>query len=275
VLQLPGGDFLMGSEDADVNVGDGEGPVRRAEVSPFAVDAYAASNDDFAQFVADTGYVTEAEQIGCSFVFAGFLPGRLRAVSPRVQAAPWWASVDGAAWMRPEGPGSDLAGRGRHPVVHVSWRDAEAYATWVGGRLPTEVEWEYMARGGLEQARFPWGDELTPDGEHRCNIWQGRFPVRNDGADGYRGTAPVDAFPPNGFGLYNVTGNVWEMCADRWSAAGVVGGPFERVMRGGSYLCHASYCNRYRVAARTRSTADSSSGNQGFRVAYDATHGGH
>jgi formylglycine-generating enzyme required for sulfatase activity len=166
----------------------------------------------------------------------------------------------------------------------VSWHDAVAFSAWVGKRLPTEAEWEYAARGGLDQARFPWGDELTPDGEHRCNIWQGQFPTRNTAEDGYRGTAPVDAFPPNDFGLFNVSGNVWEWCADWWStthqATGSHGtGPQvspagpptgdSRVMRGGSYLCHDSYCTRYRVAARSSNTPDSSGGNLGFRCARD------
>jgi formylglycine-generating enzyme required for sulfatase activity len=171
--------------------------------------------------------------------------------------------VHGATWRAPEGPGSDLDGRLDHPVVHVSWHDAVAYCAWSGKRLLTEAEWEYAARGGLVQKRYPWGDELTPGGRHMCNIWQGQFPVRNTAEDGYRGTAPVDAFEPNGFGLYNVSGNVWEWCADPWGGDG-------RVMRGGSYMCHDSYCNRYRVAARTRNTADSSGGNLGFRCARDA-----
>jgi formylglycine-generating enzyme required for sulfatase activity len=158
-----------------------------------------------------------------------------------------------------------VADRLDHPVVHVSHRDAAAFCQWAGVRLPTETEWEYAARGGLEQARYAWGDELTPGGRHMCNIWQGTFPTRNTAEDGYVGTAPVRSFPPNGFGLYEVAGNVWELCDSPW-VPGEVDSP-ERVIRGGSYLCHASYCNRYRVAARTRTTVDSSTGNTGFRVA--------
>lgn len=173
--------------------------------------------------------------------------------------------MNGAWWRCPEGPGSDLDGRWDHPVVQVSWHDAAAYCKWAGKRLPSEVEWEYAARGGLDQARYPWGDELTPGGEHRCNIWQGQFPVRNTAEDGHVGTAPVEAFAPNGFGLHNVSGNVWEWCADRFTGASE-----NRAMRGGSYLCHDSYCNRYRVAARTSNTPDSASGNLGFRCAADA-----
>ncbi|TQM13761.1 formylglycine-generating enzyme required for sulfatase activity [Pseudonocardia kunmingensis] len=282
-VALPGGVFAMGSEDRDAVAGDGEGPVAPVRVRPFAIATCAVSNDEFAVFVEDTGYVTEAERFGWSFVFAGFLPGTLRGASPRPEGTPWWCGVQGAWWRSPEGPGSDLDGRGDHPVVHVSWHDADAYARWAGGRLPTEAEWEYAARGGLSGARFAWGDELTPGGEHRCNIWQGRFPTRNTAEDGYAGTAPVDAFPPNGYGLHNVAGNVWEWCADWWATehARTPGGEpvtdprgpdrgTAKLMRGGSYLCHDSYCNRYRVAARTSNSPDSSSGNQGFRIARDA-----
>ncbi len=264
MVELPGGAFLMGAEDAEGFPADGEGPVRAVRVAPFRIDAYAVSNDRFAEFVADTGYVTDAERLGWSYVFAGFLPGVLRRESPRPERTPWWCAVSGAAWMRPEGPGSSLRERGDHPVVHVSWCDAAAYAAWAGRRLPTEAEWEYAARGGLERRRYPWGDELDPGGEFRCNIWRGTFPTKNTAADGYRGTAPVDAFAPNGFGLYNVSGNVWEWCADAWSA-----GSAEKVIRGGSHLCHASYCNRYRVAARSANTPDSTSGHAGFRCAQD------
>ncbi len=269
----------MGTTDADANPLDGEGPVREVELSAFAIAPTQVTTAEFATFVDATGYVTEAEEIGWSFVFASFLPAALRASSPRVPEAPWWCAVDGATWRSPEGPGSDVADRADHPVVHVSWRDAEAYARWVGGRLPTEAEWERAARGGLVGARFPWGDELEPGGVHVCNIWQGRFPVKNTADDGFVGTCGVRAFPANGFGLFGVAGNVWEMVADRWSTdhgATRVRDPrgpdvgTSRVMRGGSYLCHDSYCNRYRVAARTQNTPDSSSGNQGFRVAFDA-----
>lgn len=279
MVELSGGTFRMGTDDREGFPSDGEGPVREVTVSPFLIDRCAVSNDEFARFVSDTGYVTEAERFGWSFVFAGLLPAAARRRLRRAPRTPWWGGLDGAFWLAPEGPGSDLSGRGDHPVVHMSWRDAVAYATWAGKRLPTEAEWEYAARGGLDQARYPWGDELTPGGEHRCNIWQGRFPTHNTAEDGYRGTAPVDAFPPNGFGLFNVSGNVWEWCADWWSTTFHITGPRvdpvgppagdSRVMRGGSYLCHHSYCNRYRVAARSSNTPDSSGGNLGFRCVRD------
>jgi formylglycine-generating enzyme required for sulfatase activity len=220
------------------------------------------SNEAFAVFVEETGYVTEAERWGWSFVFGGLLPDDF-APTRGVVAAPWWRQVEGACWSRPEGPQSDVADRPDHPVVHVSWDDANAYATWAGARLPTEAEWEYAARGGLVQEPFPWGAELVPDGEHRMNVWQGTFPSENTLEDGWLGTCPTTAFPPNGYGLHNMTGNVWEWCADRFDAQ-------HRVMRGGSYLCHESYCRRYRVSARSGNTPDSSAGNVGFRCAADA-----
>ncbi|MFF3259039.1 formylglycine-generating enzyme family protein [Streptomyces sp. NPDC002932] len=265
-VELPGGTFRMGSEDADANPGDREGPVREVRVAAFAIDAYAVTNDRFAAFAGATGYRTETEEYGWSYVFAKFLPGPLRKISPRPRQTPWWCAVQGARWDSPEGPGSHVRDRGDHPVVHLTWRDAQAFCQWAGARLPTEAEWEYAARGGLDQARYPWGDDLTPGGEHRCNIWQGTFPARNTAADGYAGTAPVHAYAPNAFGLHNAAGNVWEWSADPWHA----GTDDRRTMRGGSYLCHDSYCNRYRVAARTSNTVDSSSGNIGFRVAWPA-----
>lgn len=277
---LAGGQFLMGSTDPDSFPEDGEGPVRAVRISPYRLSAYAVTNAEFANFVERTGYVTEAERFGWSYVFAAFLPSSLRRTARRVEQTPWWCAVEGACWHAPEGPGSDTAaGRERHPVVHVSWNDAQAYCRWAGARLPTEAEWEYAARGGLRQRRYPWGDDLTPAGEHQCNIWQGSFPSKNTGEDGHRGTAPVDAYRPNGFGLYNMAGNVWEWCADWWSTnhtdrpcdnpAGPPTGT-AKVIRGGSYMCHHSYCNRYRVAARTNNTPDSTSGHMGFRLAYDS-----
>jgi formylglycine-generating enzyme len=279
MVRLPGGVFLMGTNTTEGFPEDGEGPVRKVKVSPFSMDRYTVTNRHFREFVEATGYRTEAEKFGWSFVFWLHIPrSRFQElVADRVPVAPWWCKVCGAKWSTPEGPGSDISTREDHPVVHVSWNDAAAFARWTGQRLPTEAEWEYAARGGLEQKLYPWGDELQPDGEHRCNIWQGEFPYYDTAEDGYSGTCPVDAFPPNGYGLYSITGNTWEWCADWFSAeyhktaacndpVGPRSGT-ARVTKGGSFLCHKSYCNRYRVAARTSNTPDSSSSNTSFRCA--------
>jgi formylglycine-generating enzyme len=259
-----GGSFLMGTEDADGFPQDREGPIREIDLPPFWIDPVAVTNARFAEFVDATGHRTEAETetAGWSFVFAGFLPDDFEATRG-IANAPWWRQVFGADWRHPEGPHSGIDDRADHPVVHVSWNDAKAFCAWSGTRLPHESEWEMAARGGLEQARFPWGDELEPGGRHAMNVWQGTFPNQNTGDDGWLGTAPVDAFEPNGVGILNTSGNVWEWCADRFDRQ-------TRAIRGGSYLCHASYCNRYRVAARSFNTPDSSTGNMGFRVARDA-----
>jgi formylglycine-generating enzyme required for sulfatase activity len=189
----------------------------------------------------------------------------------------WWVRVEKADWRKPGGPGTNIRKLQDHPVVHVSWNDAAAYAHWVGKRLPTEAEWECSARGGLDQARYPWGDELTPAGKHRCNIWQGSFPDNDTGDDGYTSTAPAKSFRANDFGLYNSAGNVWEWVQDwfdpRWHLSASMENPkgpefgSGKVIRGGSFLCHDSYCNRYRVGARTGNTPDSSTCHTGFRCA--------
>jgi formylglycine-generating enzyme len=280
MVKIPGGAFRMGYEGPLANAADGEGPVREVAVSPFWLDAAAVSNAQFAAFVAETDYVTEAERFGWSFVFGGFVPPEAAArVTRRVAGAEWWWVVEGACWKAPEGPGSQIAGRDDHPVVHVSWNDALAYCAWAGKRLPTEAEWEFAARGGLDGAIYPWGDTLAPDGRWHCNIWQGEFPMLNTLEDGFVGTAPVRSFEPNAYGLYQVSGNVWEWVADYWTTTHASGalrdprGPGEgrdRVRRGGSYLCHATYCNRYRVAARDHSHPQDATGNIGFRCAADA-----
>jgi formylglycine-generating enzyme required for sulfatase activity len=243
--------------------------------------ANTVTNAQFATFVKATGHVTGAETFGVSAVFHLAFQGRPADVVNRVAATPWWLAVRGASWRTPEGPGSDIARRQNHPVVHVSWDDAEAYCAWAGQRLPTEAEWEYAARGGLAQRRFAWGDELTPRGRWQCNIWQGNFPTRNSEEDGYLTTAPVKSYRANGFGLWQMAGNVWEWCADWFDPAYYAASPSEsptgpgggeaKVMRGGSYLCHDSYCHRYRVAARSSNTPESTAANIGFRCANDVS----
>jgi sulfatase modifying factor 1 len=271
--------FRMGDDSVWAYPGDGESPVHDVTLDAFRIDQFTVTNDAYARFADATGWRTDAERYGWSFVFSGLLPDDFPETSG-VVGAEWWRQVFGADWRHPEGRQADLDGRGDHPVVHVSWHDALAYCRWSGTRLPTEAEWECAARGGRVGAAFPWGDDLEPNGEHRMNVFQGTFPAANAAADGYVGTAPADAFPPNGFGLHNVTGNVWEWCTD-WLdlgayARGAVHDPRgpatgeRRVQRGGSYLCHLSYCRRYRVSARFGSEPTSSAGHTGFRVAADA-----
>lgn len=268
----------MGNNDPGGDPEDGESPRHRVVLDPFQMAAHCVTNAQYATFVRATGYRTIAEHVGSSFVFGGFLPDDF---SPTrgVAAAPWWREVPAASWKQPEGEGSDIDDRMDHPVVHVSWHDAMAFCAWSGTRLPTEAEWEFAARGGRSGARFPWGDDLEPNGEHRMNVFQGSFPSHNTAEDGWAGTCPVATFPPNDFGLWEMTGNVWEWCADWFSAETYGSSPVDnprgpgsgtrRVMRGGSYLCHESYCRRYRVDARSSNTPDSSAGNIGFRVARD------
>ncbi len=257
---IPAGTFRFGNDGPDAVPGDGEGPARVVAVAAFRIAAAAVSNAGFAAFVRATQYVTDAERLGSSFVFYLQVPVAARAAAQRVVTGlPWWLPVAAACWQRPEGPGSHVRARPGHPVVHVSWNDAQAYCDWAGARLPDEIEWERAARGGLEGKRFAWGDELLDGaGVPRCNVFRGAFP--NAPAPGWP-PAPVDARAgaANGFGLFNVCGNVWEWCADR-----LAGG--HRPLRGGSFLCHDSYCNRYRVAARSSNSESSSTGNIGFRV---------
>lgn len=275
----------MGSRDADGWTADGEGPVRDVEISPFYLGATTVTNEQFSKFIESTDYLTESERFGWSYVFMGQLPkSKQRKLKPdrSVKGLQWWYGVEGASWRKPEGPGSHLKTRMEHPVVHVSWNDAQAYCEWAGYRLPTEAEWEYAARGGLETQRFPWGSELKPEGKHRCNIWQGSFPTQNSAEDGYAWTAPAKSFKANPWGFYNMSGNIWEWCGDWFSPDWHVPaspktrinpkGPSTgtaRVIRGGSFLCHDSYCNRYRVGARTSNAPDSATTNMGFRVARD------
>jgi formylglycine-generating enzyme required for sulfatase activity len=279
--RLDGRPFLMGTDFEEMVLGDAEGAVRRVRLDGFYIDRFAVTNEQFAEFVRTTGYRTDSERIGWSFVFQGHIPqdryGDL--VAATLPGAPWWCKVNGASWRHPEGPDSSVERRRHHPVTHVSWNDAGAYARWIGKRLPTEAEWEFAARGGLEQKIYPCGDELTPGGRHLMNVWQGTFPDVDLAEDGYAGTAPVDEFPPNGFGLHNMTGNTWEWCYDwfdsAWHSTETQTNPVgpssgtSKVMKGGSYLCHRSYCNRYRVAARTSNERESSASNAGFRCVRD------
>ncbi|MEO6948603.1 MAG: formylglycine-generating enzyme family protein [Ginsengibacter sp.] len=282
MIILPGGSFLMGTNDEEGFPSDGEGPIREINLNPFYVGQTTVTNSQFSEFIKATpNYLTDAERYGWSFVFHGLLSEKDRNLNYQVAAStPWWKAVPGAQWNHPEGKDSNIDERMDHPVVHVSWNDAQAYCDWTGKRLLTEAEWEYAARGGLVQKKFPWGDELTPNGKDCCNIWQGQFPDYNSMDDGYMGTAPAKSFEPNGFGLYNSAGNVWEWCNDWFSKDFHKTGPRKnpsgpqqgesKVMRGGSFLCHHSYCNRYRVAARSSNTIDSSTSNIGFRCAVDA-----
>lgn len=276
VVGIPGGTALVGT-DRPALPPDGEGPARRVKLRPFRLDAHQVTNARFAAFVAATGYRTEAERHGWSYVFHLLIDGAKHDLAP--EGTPWWRRVDGAYWAAPEGPGSDVADRQDHPAIHIAWNDAAAFAAWAGGRLPTEAEWEHAAQGGTPGARFPWGEAEPTDTAVFCNIWQGDFPRRNTLADGFLGTAPVTSFAPNGYGLFNICGNAWEWCADPFRVRSLsqaakarnaaAAAERERVMKGGSYLCHISYCYRYRIAARSGRSPDTSAGHTGFRVAYD------
>ena len=274
-----GGSFLMGTNDQEQFRLDGESPIRKIHVDAFYIDIKTVTNRDFKVFIDKTGYKTDADKFGWSFVFYKFISRRISSeVKEAGSGAEWWRKVEGASWNHPEGPGSNIKNRMDHPVVHVSWNDAQAYCNWSGKRLPTEAEWEFSARGGLEQNKYPWGNNLTPKGEYRCNIWQGIFPDKNTKSDGYESTAPSLSFDPNGYGIYNASGNVWEWCNDWFTATHIKNdmtqknpkGPktgTTKVTKGGSYRCHDSYCNRYRVSARTATTPDTSTGHTGFRCA--------
>jgi sulfatase modifying factor 1 len=263
MVLVPGGTFDMGTDRGMAF----EGPIHRVTVGPFWIDRCEVTNREFARFVAATGYRTESEKQGFSGVF---LP-----------AAQEWRPVKGADWRHPEGPSSSLAGRDDQPVVHVSWDDAVAYAKWADKRLPTEAEFEWAARGGRTRGEYAWGDTFRPSGRPMANTWQGHFPEHDAGTDGYPRLAPVGRFPANGYGLYDIAGNVWEWTSDWFSegyyrtAEGAVnpGGPAtgtEKSIRGGSWLCSANYCTGYRVAARQHTPRDSALNNLGFRCVRSA-----
>ena len=287
MIRIEAGKYSIGFEGPEACESDGEGPVRGITLDSYCLDQTAVSNAQFAEFIEATGYVTESETFGWAHVFIGQLSNskqRKLRESKTVRGLHWWYAIEGAYWRKPEGPGSTIKKRMDHPVVSVSWNDATAYAVWAGKRLPTEAEWEVAARGTENsQNMYPWGRELEPDGKHRCNVWQGDFPNKNSAADGYQWTAPVTAYRKYDNGFYNLVGNVWEWCADSFHATwhakeseatrmnpkGPASGD-SRVMKGGSFLCHDSYCNRYRLGARTSNTPDSAATNLGFRCARDA-----
>ena len=285
MVRIAGGDFAMGS---DVFYRE-ERPARRATASSFWIDAHPVTNAQVAAFVDATGYRTLAEQQPDPALYpdadaALLCPGSLVFTQPPSRVGlgdyrQWWAYVPGASWRHPQGPESDLAGLADHPVVHVSFADATAYAAWAGKSLPTEIEWECAARGGLEGAAYPWGDEFAPGGRLMANTWQGEFPWQNTAIDGYERTSPVKSFPPNGYGLYDVAGNVWEWTATRYGnppgveetksccvpSSGLDAVDVRNVVKGGSHLCAPGHCLRYRPAARQGQTLDTSTSHIGFR----------
>jgi formylglycine-generating enzyme required for sulfatase activity len=294
MVWVPPGEFLMGSveeEYADAL------PRHRVVVRGFWMDATEVTNAQFAEFVAATGYVTVAERTPEARDFPNvppqrLVPGSLVFTPPQEEVGlddpyRWWRYVPGADWRHPEGPGSSIQDRMDHPVVHVCWYDAVAYATWAGKRLPTEAEWEWAARGGLKDQVYSWGNELRPAGRWLANVWQGRFPRENTLEDGFYATAPVASFPPNGYGLYDMAGNVWEWCADwyrpdyyayspRFDPTGppdsfdpAEPGVPKRVQRGGSFLCSELYCVRYKVGTRGKGAPDTGSNHVGFRCVKD------
>ena len=306
MVWIPGGEFSMGcklpSEGvctmATMNAVNDAQPIHRVYVDGFWMDKTDVTNEEFAKFVEATGYVTIAERTPTREEYPTAKPENLVAGSPVFTPPPkpvplddymqWWRYVPGANWRHPTGPGSDLKGKGNYPVVQVAYLDAVAYAKWAGKRLPTEAEWEFAARGGLSGKTYAWGDELRPGGKWMANIYQGQFPVKDTGEDGYAGIAPAAQYPPNGYGLYDMAGNVWQWCSDWYrpdcyaqlKAAGVVvarnpKGPDssydpgddqpQRVQRGGSFLCTDQYCTRYMMGTRGKGDIDTGDNNVGFR----------
>ncbi|HYE85463.1 MAG TPA: formylglycine-generating enzyme family protein [Vicinamibacterales bacterium] len=283
---IPAGEFTMGS-DADYGMSN-ERPARRVRVESFSIDEHPVTNAQFAAFVQATGYVTVAEQRPDWEELRKQLPPGTPKPPPDVlvpgsavftppsgpvpldDTEAWWRWTPGASWRHPEGPGSDISSRPDHPVVHVSWDDAMAFATWAGKRLPTEAEWEFAARGGSHGTRYAWGDTPPSPDDHRANIFHGQFPHHATNDDGFAGTSPVKAFPANGYGLYDMAGNVWQWTADRYRPSPADPEGDRRVIKGGSFLCHVSYCESYRPSARRGVPPDTGSSHVGFRLAQDA-----
>lgn len=298
MVKLPGGTFWMGTDDQAFP--DAQ-PSHLVTVGSFWIDKHEVTNLQFKKFVDATGYKTVAERVPLKADYPGvaekdLVPGSMVFSAPKnkadlTQPRMWWCNVAGACWKHPEGPGSDLKGRWNHPVVHVTWQDATEYAKWANKRLPTEAEFEYAARGGLDRKKYSWGDELLPNKRFLANLWQGKFPNQNSNEDGFVGTAPVGSYPANKFGLFDMTGNVWEWCADWYrpdyfastrSEKPLInpGGPLvshdpqepgslKRVIKGGSYLCTDQYCSRYIVGSRGKCEHRSSLSNVGFRCVRD------
>lgn len=282
---IPAGIFTMGSE----NFYPEERPLRQVTVAAFSMDKHLVTNAQYARFVAQTGYRTFAELPPDPALYpdadpALLVPGSLVFTRPNAPVSlrdyrAWWAYVPGACWRHPQGPDSTIASRGNHPVVQVTFGDAMAYAAWAGGTLPSEAQWEYAARGGLDGATYPWGDDVNPDGRFMANTWQGRFPWENLAQDGYEGTSPVMSYPPNGYGLFDVVGNVWEWTRSHYTRSHDVAAPHScctpatalnatqerKVVKGGSHLCAPNYCLRYRPAARQGQTLDTATSHIGFR----------
>jgi formylglycine-generating enzyme len=296
MVWIPGGTFLMGSDHHYPE----EAPAHKVSVDGFWMDVCTVTNHEFRRFVEVTGYVTFAERPANPDDYPGsktelLAPSSVVFIKPRQRVDlgdhyNWWAYVRGANWRHPRGPASSIKGLEKHPVVHIAFEDAEAYAKWAGKELPTEAEWEFAARGGLEGAEYVWGDELTPGGKHLANTFQGEFPRQNKIEDGYEWTAPVGSFPPNGYGLYDMAGNVWQWTTDWFQEHGKIespcctirnprGGDLEdsfdpqqpeikiprKVMKGGSFLCAPNYCRRYRPAARMSQPIDTSTCHLGIR----------
>lgn len=285
MIKIPSGVYRIGSDKGLGFAEDREGPSCDVTLKDFYIDETTVTNAEFLVFVEETGYKTEAEIFGNSFVLKYFLSEELLAKSETVPNLPNWAIVDGADWRHPIGPGSSIDTILDHPVVHISYNDAVAYCDWSGKRLPTEAEWEVAAKGGTTNDVFPWDSMmLVPDGHYMCNSWQGEFPIQNDGLDGFERTAPAKYYEPNGYGLYQVIGNVWEWCAN---PRGIPLTDFQKqssldfyeksrnnndaymAIKGGSFLCHFSYCKRYRIAARNGNSSRSTAINIGFRCVKD------